>query len=48
MRFPDWRDVAGLMGLGLVTGGVAMIHVPSALIVCGGLLLGAAIMAARH
>lgn len=44
----DLRDIVGFVGLCLVTGGVAMIHIPAALIVCGGLLLCGAVMAARR
>lgn len=47
-RRVDIGDVAGLIGVGLITGGVAMIHVPSAMIVCGALVLGGAILAARR
>lgn len=44
----DARDIAGLVGIALITGGVAMVHVPSALIACGTLILGGAILAARR
>lgn len=47
-RRVDWRDCVGLLGVALIAGGVAMIHVPAALIVCGGLLLVGAILLARH
>lgn len=44
----DLRDFVGFAGLCLVTGGVAMMHIPAALIVCGALLLFGAVMAARR
>lgn len=44
----DLRDIVGLAGAALVTGGVAMMHAPAALIVGGLLLLAGAIMAARN
>jgi hypothetical protein len=47
-RMVDWRDAVGLIGAALITGGVAMIHVPAAFIVCGSLLLAGAIMTARR
>lgn len=47
-RYVDWRDAVGLLGVSLITGGVALIHVPSALIVCGTLLLAGAVLASRR
>jgi len=44
----DLRDVFGILGLSLVTGGIAMMHIPAALIVSGAILLVGAIMAARR
>lgn len=32
------KDVAAVLGLGILGGGVGMMHVPSALIVVGGLI----------
>lgn len=47
-RWVDWRDAVGLVGVSLITGGVAMVHIPSALIVCGALLLAGAVLASRR
>ncbi len=47
MTYRNFLDVVGLVGVALITGGVAMMHVPSALIVAGGAMLGGAILAAR-
>jgi hypothetical protein len=47
-RRVDWRDVTGLLGIALITGGTAMIYVPAALIVCGSLFLSGAILMARR
>jgi len=47
-RLLDFRDAAGLVGIMLITGGVAMIHVPAALIVSGTLILGGAVLSARR
>lgn len=44
----DARDVVGVAGVALITGGAWMVYPPAALIVCGVLLLGGAIMAARR
>jgi hypothetical protein len=44
----DLRDLAGSVGVCLVTVGVGMMHVPSALIVCGVILLCGAVLAARR
>lgn len=41
-------DVAALAGVALITAGTAMMHVPSALIVCGALVLCGAVQAARR
>lgn len=39
-----WADrVAALAGFGLFVAGVAMVYVPAALMVAGGMLLGAAL-----
>lgn len=44
----DLRDLVGFVGVCLVTVGVAMMHVPFALVVCGALLLCGAVLAARR
>jgi hypothetical protein len=44
----DMRDIVGLLGVVLITGGVVMVNLPAALIVCGSLLLTGAILAARR
>lgn len=43
-RLFGWRELLALLGLGLLAGGLAMISVPLALIVCGTLLLATAIV----
>lgn len=47
-RGVDMRDIAAVLGVAMITCGVALIHVPSALIVCGVLILAGAILAARR
>lgn len=44
---PDWHDVLGVAGFGLVVWGVDMIHRPSALIVAGVGVLAIAIISVR-
>lgn len=44
----DARDVLAVIGVAMITGGTALMHIPSALIVFGMFALGAAIMAARR
>lgn len=44
----DWRDLVGLLGVALITGGVAMVHIPAALVVCGSMLLAGAVLASRR
>lgn len=41
-------DILGLSGAGLVVGGAALIHPPSAMIVAGAMLLAVGCMGARR
>lgn len=45
---PDLRDIACVLGLGMVGGGLGMVHVPSALIVPGLILILIATFGVRH
>lgn len=42
------RDAVGLAGAGAIVTGVALIHVATALIVGGGMMLGVAVLLARR
>lgn len=43
----DLRDIAGLVGIGLIAGGLWLVFPPASLVVTGALLLGGAVLSAR-